>query len=438
MITRLEVDGFKSLREFSTELEPLTVFIGPNSAGKSNLLDALSLLSRLSCQSVDEAFKEGRGRAIDQFTLEGRSAAQAIRFGVDLLLPVRSGPHAKPALQRCKYGLVIERRTSSSGVETLSVQREELTAIPRSEDRWLDAHPASWVDVSTNGREVPNICITTPRPKTAIAHHQAYPGGFFLDTDAAYDTGAFFDGPGDDADPEREVLRAVGAELSSFRLLQLDTAPLRNPSERIGTGILTKNASNLPRVLAGLSGPVLGEIRADLVSAVPGVASLDVVAEGDSFRLEVELSGGERLPARLVSDGTLRILALLTAMHAHPRPCAMGIEEPENGIYPGRLRKLLDLLEVLSSRPAEVDGERSATEQSMGLPMQLLMTTHSPVVLAVFRSRPECLRYIHLVRRDGHLVTRARRVGVSVGDERRMSLREVDELLQAASSEVGE
>jgi AAA15 family ATPase/GTPase len=48
MITRLEVDGFKSLRNFAVDLEPLTVFVGPNSAGKSNILDALELLSPLS------------------------------------------------------------------------------------------------------------------------------------------------------------------------------------------------------------------------------------------------------------------------------------------------------------------------------------------------------------------------------------------------------
>lgn len=64
MITRLEIDGFKSLRELAVDLEPLTVFIGPNSAGKSNLLDALALLSRLASMSIKEAFKQGRGRAI--------------------------------------------------------------------------------------------------------------------------------------------------------------------------------------------------------------------------------------------------------------------------------------------------------------------------------------------------------------------------------------
>ncbi len=48
MLTRLEVDGFKSLRDFSIDLEPLTVLLGPNDAGKSNILEALALSSRLA------------------------------------------------------------------------------------------------------------------------------------------------------------------------------------------------------------------------------------------------------------------------------------------------------------------------------------------------------------------------------------------------------
>lgn len=48
MIHQLRVAGYKSLRLVSVELKSLTVLIGPNAAGKSNLFDAIGLLSRLS------------------------------------------------------------------------------------------------------------------------------------------------------------------------------------------------------------------------------------------------------------------------------------------------------------------------------------------------------------------------------------------------------
>lgn len=45
MIKRIKVSGYKSLKDVEVQFQPLSIFIGPNAAGKSNLLDALSLIS---------------------------------------------------------------------------------------------------------------------------------------------------------------------------------------------------------------------------------------------------------------------------------------------------------------------------------------------------------------------------------------------------------
>jgi len=41
MITRIEIDGFKSFRDFTLDVPPLLVLAGPTAGGKSNLLDAV-------------------------------------------------------------------------------------------------------------------------------------------------------------------------------------------------------------------------------------------------------------------------------------------------------------------------------------------------------------------------------------------------------------
>ena len=51
MIRRVKIQGYKSLKDIEVELQPLTVIIGPNAAGKSNLFDALGLLSRDQLQA---------------------------------------------------------------------------------------------------------------------------------------------------------------------------------------------------------------------------------------------------------------------------------------------------------------------------------------------------------------------------------------------------
>lgn len=62
MLTRIEIDGFKSFRNFELDIPPFLVIIGRNAAGKSNLFDAIQLLSRLAGEPVLEAAQHMRGR----------------------------------------------------------------------------------------------------------------------------------------------------------------------------------------------------------------------------------------------------------------------------------------------------------------------------------------------------------------------------------------
>ncbi|AUX39330.1 chromosome partition protein [Sorangium cellulosum] len=490
MITRLEVDGFKSLREFTVDFEPFTVLVGPNSAGKSNILDALALLSRLATRPIEEAFKQGRGRSIDQFTRWRGEAGRAIRFAVEVLLPdvVESGETVARS-HRYRYELVIERRARPTGAEHLVVRDERLRVLEREEERLPDpgAELASPERTAHGGQDVfaqrfetkfgrrVAVCATPEdihyqavHTHTALASlHQrlgdvlqpltpgegvAEPQGEQSRRGAGVvQRRAIADRRLSGPDPWRERISAVADELSSFRLLQLDIGRLREPSERIGTGALAPDASNLATVLADLPAPLLGEIRAELVALVPGISSFHVEPEGDSFHIDFELSGGERLPARLVSDGMLRLLAILTVLRGQPSSAVIGIEEPENGVYPGRLRRLLTFLreaalEQRDGAPVEQDAsapiDAAPIEQPRwAWPPQILLTSHSPVILAALRSAPQHIRFIDTVRRDGQLVSRARRVAVAPGTDRgrlTVSLREINALLDAAGSEAAE
>ena len=277
MITRIEIDGFKSLREFAVDLEPLTVFIGPNSAGKSNILDALALLSRLSSMSIDDAFKQGRGRAIDQFTRRGGEAGTTIRFAVEVFAPTDEVEPSEPGSfsNRYRYELIIERGVLASGAERLTVVDEQLRVIETSEDVWLVSHPALAGRVvhrvgfraSNTGAGLPRVGFRASNTRAAqIARERNHVRSVHTAL----------------ASTDQDV--EVRDQLSSYRLVHLDSARLREPSERIGSDTLASDASNLPTVLANLPGPTLGEIRADLVSLVPGVSSFEIVPDGDSFR----------------------------------------------------------------------------------------------------------------------------------------------------------
>ena len=74
---------------------------------------------------------------------------------------------------------------------------------------------------------------------------------------------------------------------------------------------------------------------------------------------------GQKFPAPVLSEGTLRFAALAAAFFQPDMPAAITIEEPENGIHPSRLRLLMELLR----------------EQSARTGTQVFITTHSPVLL---------------------------------------------------------
>jgi predicted ATPase len=162
-------------------------------------------------------------------------------------------------------------------------------------------------------------------------------------------------------------------------------------------------------------------IRADLASLVPGIRSLDVKAEGDGLTVEIESADGQRFPSRVLSDGTLRILALSTLLRAGPAGALVAIEEPENGLYPARMRTLVERLL----------GATAASE-----PPQVLVTSHSPVVLAALVDHPEAIRCFDMVRQGtGLRRTRIRTVAPAgaIDREQYVSSGELRRILEAAS-----
>lgn len=90
MLKRIHIRGYKSLEDVEVRLPQLVVLFGPNSAGKSNLLDALQLLSKLgTSRTLKEAFDPPyRGKPLDSFTLGGKGirgllSQQRLSFSIE-------------------------------------------------------------------------------------------------------------------------------------------------------------------------------------------------------------------------------------------------------------------------------------------------------------------------------------------------------------------
>lgn len=127
------------------------------------------------------------------------------------------------------------------------------------------------------------------------------------------------------------------------------------------------------------------EMEARFVELIPNVSRiiLERQPQNNQFTLFLKDRYSDYLiPANDISDGTLRILAFLTALYEINGPRLICFEEPENGIHPWLLNKVVDLLNLVS------------TQGVYGQPVQIIITTHSPAFLNLLK--PEQVRTVEL------------------------------------------
>jgi predicted ATPase len=448
MITRVEVDGFKSLRAFALDLERFTALIGPNGAGKSNIVDALALLSRLASDDLATALQGGRGRIREQFSSLNEETQQrgygplgVIHLAVEMLLldkktdELRSAPDL--LFRRVRYEVDIELGLLSQGlVDRCMLLTEKLIAMPAA-DPWLDQHPDFDRGIQRGDAQV---LLSFERSKLHITDPltAAPEGPVFLQHARQR---AFLSDPS--AWAQSPHLRAVAVELGRLRSAHLEPRVLREPSDR-GAPTMTAEGAHLAQELAVLAAPsppekttadlarrggAFARIQARLVALIPGVRMLTVVPTAHTVEVEVELTDGQRFSSRVLSDGTLRVLGLLTLLETTPPGAVLAIEEPENGVHPSRARALLDILREAASD--EPDAEEA-------LPAQVVITSHSPAVLAALLDRPRDIAVIDMVRDGaGPRRSRARRLaaaGASDRGERSVSRGEIERLLATATA----
>ena len=394
MLTRIEIDGFKSFERFGMDVGPLTVILGPNASGKSNLFDAIRLLSRLADTDLRTAVTDLRGEPHELFRRHpDGTLGKAMSFAVEVLLASEGRDQWGAPVQlkhtRVRYEVHIERRRDARGIERLVATWEKASPIFASEDRWRPGGKRPSQEFKRAfmqySRRTPWLSTVESEGSTRFEIHQDSRSGRQRPADAAEATVL-----SSITSAEFPHLYALREELRSWRFLQLDPTALRQPSPAIGPEELAADGKNLARVLARIEAEtrtesrpsgVLADITADLTALIPGVVDLCVVEDQRSQEYRVDLSMRDRQPfsSRVVSDGTLRVLALLTLMHDPRQRGLVCFEEPENGVHPFRLKSLIARLRDLVTDPASAEVDRDDPLA------QLLVNSHSPVLLAALK-----------------------------------------------------
>ncbi len=236
MLTRLEVDGFKTFEGLKVDFMPFTAILGSNAAGKSNLFDVIQLLSQLATRDVAEAVKQMRGEPLELFRQTTTGRCRQITIAAEVLVdPVVRDPwgsEVELTHTRIRYEVVLERREVRPGIERILVVREAAFPIMRKDDQWALAQQPSAAFRSTYlkyARQKPWLTTEagSDREGAVFNVHQDGKQGRNRPASAAEATVLY-----SITNAEFPHLFALREEMRHWRLLQLDPTLLRKQTGR--------------------------------------------------------------------------------------------------------------------------------------------------------------------------------------------------------------
>ncbi len=349
-----EFIDFKCFREAQLSLfRPLTILIGPNASGKSNAIEGLQLLSAIA---------------------EGHRLHRITDLGRDGILELRGGLQGCPRYGTDYFTLGFSARTSFERRPVHFEYQVSVGAFPepriRSESLHYDGGKLLFetIEAASGGASgdirvrYNNFARGGVKPQANVTATRSLL--------SQYEDFALKN------NKRQAALRFVGSIRghlrSSFVFDPRPTAMRRY--ERIGTDVLLKNGSNLSAVLFGLSQGSEPQRQAlarlfDRIRRLPDepYSGFEFITTqlGDVMFGMKESHSGTLSDARTLSDGTLRSLAVLTAIETVEPDSRVVVEEFDNGVHPSRVEDLVEAIHEASQRRR----------------LSVLVTTHNPATL---------------------------------------------------------
>ena len=341
MLSSFTVENFKSYRQATLTLEPLTLLIGANGSGKSNLIEALRLLSWIA-----------QGNTLGSIRYAVQEQSRGIR-GTVQDLGFRGDDGAVSLACRTthdrwdSYAITLERHEDELYIadERLTGTNQKVSLFEVVEAYGIEGSVrVSYNNFARGGRKPRVNCNN----QMAVLHQ--------LQSSARFESGHNM------AQKEiPQVFKQYQDWLSAIVFLDPQPPAMRGYSFK-SERRLSGDGANLSGVLYNLCcESETKDVLLQFIKALPeqDIQDIDFV---ETPRAEVmvrltETFGGIESPydATLLSDGTLRVLAVAAAVLSAPSGSLVVIEEVDNGIHPSRAKQLLDhLLHVARRRHLRV------------------------------------------------------------------------------------
>lgn len=354
MLTSITLGNFKSYQHAEMPLAPLTFLIGPNASGKSNALEGIRLLNWLA-----------KGSRLDDIEREIQGGDGGVRgLARDLFRtreePFELGIHVDGAPDNwCDFLLRIAELNGQ-----LVIAGEQITKPSEKVALYqVDSEPNPHTDelnVAYNnfkrGKNKPHIPCSN---RQAIFYQLETPGRFQKNHAQSQEV-------------IPKVLKMLRQSLRSIVFLDPRPGQMRG-YEYAGDNEMKEDGGNLSAVVYQLCQPE-ADAKRELLAFIRSVPEQDITdikfIETDRrdvmVKLEESFGTARRfVDAPLLSDGTLRVLAIGATLLSAPEGALVIVEEIDNGVHPSRADTLVEQI------------QRVARQRNL----RVLLTSHNPALL---------------------------------------------------------
>ena len=352
MLKKIEVVNYKSISQVSLPLGAETVIVGQNGVGKSNLLDAIHFLRDAAVDNLDHAITKRHGMP----SIRRWSKTRPFNVGIRM--------HFVSGNDHGDYRVNI----ASAGGDYSVVEEEghwfgPLAFLPSGSSGAKD-------QVSSSFKRLPSGEIIVDTERNPFAEPPAI---YVPDADLALSQLG-----GRSGSILSLFFGRLYAEMTSCGAYSIYPNKIREPQALSNSEVLADDGTNLASIIRQMRSttnrPSKEQLTSSLRQVLPILDEIQVKSAGGFyvpvFRVtEPENGYSHDLNMAQISDGTLRMLGMLTAFYQPRAPRTITLEEPEQMIHPGLL-------------PVLVDATKDYLDEKAG--RQVLLTTHSPNLLDMF------------------------------------------------------
>lgn len=368
MIRCIEALNYRCLRDVQRTVSSFQVLVGPNASGKSTFLDVVRFLSDLVSDGLQAAVRKRTENLQDLFW---NHRGRIFELAVEMTIPKdRRQSLQSSSYELCRYEVAIG---IAEQTEENCIFSERFLLMPGKQD---SPQQRTLFPEAAPPRETILTSVPTKGVKTVVNKVPKGNDNFYDETGKGWDH-AFKLGPSKSALgnlPEDETKFPVSTWFKALlndgiETIVLNSESMRKPSPPGHPKGFLPDGSNLPWVIENLrrkDETTFKRWLAHVRTALPALRDIETIERPeDKHRyLQVVYETGVKVPSWVVSDGTLRLLALTLLGYTGEQGKVYLIEEPENGIHPQAVETMFQSL-------------------SSAYDSQILCASHSPVILSL-------------------------------------------------------